>query len=603
MKALDFITNFFSKLPVKHTIFVVLSTQLLYLAVHLQFLLGMPQAGLALVDSLFFLFVGASIYMLVNQNKIQYFLGIGVVFFPIGVIQYFYIKIFNKPFLFSELSKFPTLIEVSPINLKISYTLSSALLIGIFIYILFVSIRNWLTAPLIKKIIPIVIISYYSFYMMEIIPKSKWVADPTTTFFTKGILKTIKSEIPDMTTEFSAEDVIRSFSLLRKKEELRSIYPISESPHTVPSKKRPIFMLVFESFYDYKHFLPLFEEDPFPKEYRELVGKNNYTGPNQSTGSFDARFVSLTGSVPFQPTYNKFLEYQTLPSILRSYGYETTALESVNPTYNLVTYYKLWGFDNVFFQLFGNDWTGVRLDPNTYEKNITKIISDTPDDVTPFYFGFTYLGHGGSEEFTDKLPDPTADISSYLALYSGKDQQIAKKLLKANIFNAERILSIKNMILEKYPDALIVIKSDHYSSGLYQSFNRTNMVPAEYKNYFMSDPHVLPFIVINGRKGSMPLKEGFAPENIPLLILAESGLPYANTTASLLFRDIPDNKTIILNNIYKKENDRYLAIALSQELYPDLWKYKNATEIISQDLYRNKKLSLTLELLEKNTKP
>ncbi|MGL5721988.1 MAG: hypothetical protein ACRCY4_06295 [Brevinema sp.] len=595
------ITSNFVKAACKKTAFVVLSTQLLYLTIHLQFLLGMPQAGLAVVDSLFFLFVGIGLFILFKGNKFHYFLSFAIVLFPIVILQYFYIKIFNKPFLLSEVHKFPTLLQVSTWPLRIFYVSVTGIWILGLLYLIFISIKNLISLNIIQKIIPVAILIYYIFYIMQTSPREFWIADPNMTFYMKGILKTIKSESQDLAVEFSSADVISSFNYLKEKEKERVIYPISASPSVVPVKKRPIFMIVFESLYDYKHFLPLFDEDPFPKEYRELVKSNNYSGPNQAHGSFDARFVSLTGAIPFQPAYDgEPSDYQALPNILSSYGYDTTALESVNATYSLPTYYKLWGFSKIYFELFGNDWAGKRLVPTTYENNITKIIMDTPDDVVPFYFGFTYLGHGGSEAFTDRIPDPKTDISAYLALFNQKDQRLPKQLLKANIFNAERVVSIKKMILEKYPDALIVLKSDHYSVEFHQSLNGNNNIPAEYKEKFRGDPNVLPFIVIDGTNGVLPLKEGFSPENIPLLILAEAGLPYANTTASLLFRDLPEDKITIYNRWYEKQGDSYLPLEMSKDSNPDLLEYKYALDIISQDLYRNKKAPLTLQLLKEN---
>ena len=35
------------------------------------------------------------------------------------------------------------------------------------------------------------------------------------------------------------------------------------------TNKRNVFIIFMESFYDYSHFLELFDKDPFPKEYRE----------------------------------------------------------------------------------------------------------------------------------------------------------------------------------------------------------------------------------------------------------------------------------------------------------------------------------------------
>ena len=580
-------------------LFIIFSSQLLYLMIHLQFLLGMPQAGLSFDDSQYFLALGLGLYILSRGNKIQYWIGYAVILWPTVILQYFFIKILNKPFLLSELYNFGTLLTVSILPLKILYSSLFILWIGALCYLVFYSVKNWLKVNIILKIIPIFILLFYINFFSSSVAIPFWNGKATQVFFFSGIIKTIRSRIENTNINVSPEVVNSSFNLLKQYEEKRKVYPIKNSPNIIPKKMRPVFMIVFESFYDYKHFLPLFDKDPFPQEYRELMNDNTYTGPNQSHGSFPARFVSLTGSIPIEPpSSHTNIIYPTLPQILSQYGYTSIVLESVTPTYGLQDYYKVWGFDTIKFNMYGNDWSGKRLDPNLFEKNIAQIIQNTPDDITPFYFGFTFLGHSGTGSFTDKLDDPKTDISSFLALT--KDKNTAKQLLKAGIFNAKRLISIKKMILQKYPDALIILKSDHYSSDFSQFLNDSNNIPQEYKDAFYNDPTPLPFLVIDGTNGILPLKRGFSPANIPLMILAESELPYKNTILSLLHRNIPKDTINIYNKWYQNITNNYISMDLSDSNNQQFKEYNKAIETISFDLYKNNDPSITLELNKNN---
>ena len=579
----------------KTCLFVILSSQSLYLIIHLQFLLGMPQASLSINDSLYFLAIGIGLYIISKGNKIQYWTGYAIILWPTVILQYFFIKIFNKPFLLSELHNFGTLLKVSMLPVKILYiSLFILWLYGLF-YLIFNFIKNWFTINLISKCIPILIVLFYIKTFMSPISPSFWQRNPTQVFFFSGIIQTIRSRIEEFNITVSPEAVKSSVALLKQYEAKRKVYSIKDSPKTIPQKKRPIVIIVFESFYDYKHFIPLFDEDPFPQEYRKLMNNNTYTGPNQTYGSFSARFVSLTSTIPIEPpSSHTNINYPTLPRILSQYGYTPIALEAVTPTYGLQDYYKIWQFHTIDFHMFGNDWSGKRVPYDTFEKNITQIILNTPDNITPFYFGFSFLGHSGTLAFTDKLKDPTTDISSFLAL--SQDKTMAKRLLKANIFNAERLLSIKKMILQKYPDALIVLKSDHYSTDLNQFLNNNNTISQQYKDSFYNDPAPLPFVVINGTNGILSLEKGFSPANIPLMILAESKLPYKGTILSLLYRNTPKNMMNIYNKWYQKDGDEYILIDLKISNNQQYKEYSKAINTVSLDLYKNTSPPVTLDI-------
>ncbi len=581
-------------ISINSILFVFISTQLLYILLHFQYLLGMPKAAWAVNDALYFLIAGAGLFTLSLGDKTLYSIACFVILLPTIQLQYHFIKMFNKVFTLSEMVKFPTLVRVSVPLVKIFYLGLFAVWFSGLCYILYKFSANWLELAPSAQIITAGILIYYTYVFIAPTTGAHVTWNPLKTFQSKGILSAIRHR-PHAKPP-SKKIVTQSCNYLKELESQRAEYPPSASSETIPFKKRPIVMIVFESFYDYRHFIPLFDKDPFPQEYRDIA--NNCTGPNQTHGSFYARFVSFTSSLPMDAPIKNTDYSHSLVRLLKDYGYHTVSFDSVSPTYDLDVYYPSWGFDSSKFMLFGDDWDGTHLDPYSYEDNLIKTISDTPDDVTPFYFGFTYLGHQGSNAFTNRLPDPDAD--SFIELFG--DKVSAKQLLKAAIFNARRIVKIKNSILKKYPDALIIFKADHLNPEFRTLLdNPDNTIPQNILEDCASDPAPLPFIVLDGSKGNLPLPKAFPPANIPVMILAECGLPYRGTALSLLYRTPPSNSVMIYDNFYDKTTCKALDIYLDK--HSELLKYYNAVSSISRDLYHNHKSSYTLSLLEQRPEP
>ncbi|MGL4561453.1 MAG: hypothetical protein ACRCV0_04090, partial [Brevinema sp.] len=390
--------------------FIILSSQIFYIMIHLQFLLGIPQASLSVTDSLFMFLLGLLSYCLSNGSKKRYFFILWLCTFAIFEMQYFYISIFEKPFLLSEMKNYVTLIQVSSWFERILYLGSFGFwCIGV-IYIIGINIKELILQKKyrISKIILISIISIIIYHTLnKTIPMPDWLGNYTQTFFMKGIIQTIQTREINTEQIISEEEVKKSFLLLKQLELKRKEFPISNSPLTAPLIKKPIIMITFESFYDYYDFYKLFgKENPFPKEYLNLIMENTYTGPNQTHGSFLSRFIQLTGSAIITSLNENRQHSYTLPAELKKYGYTTYALESVTPTYGLEKHYKNWGFNYDQYEIFGDDWSGKRLDPYLFEEKVSKIIQDTPSNIIPFYYGFTFLGHAGTTKFTDKLEDP-----------------------------------------------------------------------------------------------------------------------------------------------------------------------------------------------------
>lgn len=573
--------------------FILLSSQIIYLLIHLQFLLGMPQAALSVQDSVFFFVLGIICYSLSNNKLQYYFIAMIIALWPIAELQYFYIDIFHEPFTLTEMLKFPTLIQVSTIDKKILYLSVLLLWISGVIYLIYYGIQHWWHNNIFLKIIPIIGILYCSIILTTTKPLEFWQGDTIGEFFFKGIISMIQSRPPDLSQNIPKEDVVAAFKILRTLEAKRTKYPISRSPSKIPKHKRPIVIIIFESFYDYKDFIPLFKRDPFPKKYRSLVNSATYTGPNRSYGSFDARFTALTGAYPLRPATKKTIYYQTLANILTQYGYSATSLEAVTPTYNLSIFYPLWGFEHSYYQLYGNDWGGARSNPNSFVSNISNVIVNTPVNTVPFYFGFTFLGHDGACKFTDKFPN-IKNVDHYLSYFPEDKRELMMRLLKEGVFNAQRLLTIKKIILQKFPHALIVFKADHFSPHFYKNIKNSTL-PQKYKDKIFHDPAPLPFLVFNGTNGLLKLPKGFSPANIPLMVLAESKLPYRNTTISLLYRQLPSNIISVYNKFTKNISNTYREITPKDLEFTSLTNHEEAYKTISIDLYKGQ--AYTLQLL------
>jgi len=568
----------------KKLLFVLLSSQIIYLLIHLQFLLGMPQAALSVQDSIFFFVLGLISYSLSAGNIRYYLIGMAVSLWPIAQLQYFYIDIFHKSFMLSELSNFYTLILISPLNEKILYISLFFLWISGCIYLIFYGAKNWFRNNILYKIIPILGIIYCSLVLMHTKKIEFWQGDVKNNFFFKGIILSIQSRIPDYSVKLSIEEVQESYNILQQEELQRSIYPISNSPSSVPQKKRPIFMIIFESFYDYSDLYSLFDQNPFPQEYLQLKNSNAYTGPNHLSGSFNARFSSLTGACPLQPAIN-FQSYETLASLLSDYGYKTIALEATSSTYSLSSFYPKWGFQEQHFHLFSKSWISKNDNINNYVSNFSLMLQDTPADIIPFYFGFTFVGHTGTCYQSDTLPT-IPNINNFLSYFPDIAQKkLATQLLKLSIFNANRILTLKKIILKKYPNALIVFKADHYSPNFNKNIKKSE-IPQKYKDLISNNPAPLPFFVIDGTNGLINLPRGFSPVNIPLMILAEANLPYSNTTLSLLAKNIPNNIIEFYGLYFKKRLDTYNSINSNDNEYLQIIKTSKAYKTISIDLYQ-----------------
>ncbi|MGL4393927.1 MAG: hypothetical protein ACRCS8_01700 [Brevinema sp.] len=582
----------------KAFLFVAISSELIYLIIHLQFLFGIPQASLSKLDVEFTLLLGIFSYLLAHGNKKRYFIVLILFLFPIYQFQYFYITIFNKAFWLSEMKNYPTLIQVSDWPDRLLYLGSFGIWLYGVAYVIWFNIKYILEnkKQLITFLVKLPILIYLTISVHTTLNETRemapWMGDYRETFFMSGIVKTIQTRERNTLTVIPEEEVQKSYKFLKNLENTRKEYPISASPTKAPEKKKAIFVIIMESFYDFRDLYPLFgENNPFPKEYLDLVTENTYTGPNQNHGSFLARMVALTASYPLQLLNESRPHPYTFPYELKKHGYTSYVLEAVTPTYNLPKIYKNWFVDHEEYCLFGDDWSGKRLDPYRFEERTIERIKQTPDNVTPFYFMFTFLGHSRTGRFTDKLEDPE-HLDEYLKYFNDDKEKLAgKRQLKGSIFNARRLVYLKNEILKKYPDALIVFKSDHLSFETPQNINNS-LLPQEYKNAMSKNPAPLPMIMIDGQKGRVDLPKGISPGNLPLILMAKAGIPYKDTLMSLFYIE---NDTQVMN-IYGKVFDKKTGIPLADTnaKYQEIMPKNKAVENISIDLYKGNSYSTNL---------
>ena len=148
------------------------------------------------------------------------------------------------------------------------------------------------------------------------------------------------------------------------------------------TNKRNVFIIFMESFYDYSHFLELFDKDPFPKEYREWASQSSKVGPNDGNGSLFARLSGLIGTSPIYPKKQKSKVNTALPFLMKNAGYKTIALEECGITFNLDKLFPNIGFEETIFNL------GLT--------NIKNYIKNNDFEKPLFISGFTFLGHAGS---------------------------------------------------------------------------------------------------------------------------------------------------------------------------------------------------------------
>lgn len=370
---------------------------------------------------------------------------------------------------------------------------------------------------------------------------------------------------------YSREDVYKAINILKEREKLRDYSNLLIGD---TNSKRDIFLIFLESFYDYSHFVELFDKDPFPEEYRKWANSSRKIIPNAGGGSFYARLSGLTGSSPLYPKTQIQKINHVLPDLLKNEGYYTLALEEAANTYNLANFLPSVGFEEAIFGLGGNN---IKNYIKTNFNNLQKPI---------FIYGFTWLGHTDSHLLNNlNIAD---NNKNFINNFKDDNRLNIIETLDNSVLTAMEIIKIRDEILKYSPNALIIFKHDHLYPYLRTAIESSS-IEDKYKNAFLNDYAPTPILIWNGTNGAYKVSYNFMPENIPMFIAINSGITnYRGSVISLLYKEEIDNIISSYNNYYRITNDN-LAIINKIETNSKIFQYENAQRILSQDIFQGKK--------------
>lgn len=153
--------------------------------------------------------------------------------------------------------------------------------------------------------------------------------------------------------------------------------------------------------------------------------------------------------------------------------------------------------------------------------------------------------------------------------------------------SAKEIIDTKNIILEKYPDAVIIFKHDHLYPYL-KTIIHNSSIDNTMKESFFNSYDVGRILIWNGTNGYYKFDEnGFPPENIPMFIAANTEANYTNSIISFLYKDKIDGIIRFYNSFYTNDKGRLIRIEPDKNSLS--YKINNAQRILSEDLFRGKK--------------
>ena len=221
----------------------------------------------------------------------------------------------------------------------------------------------------------------------------------------------------------------------------------SDSSSSSPNEEKPnIIVVMNEAFSDLSVIGDFETSEDYLPYFRSLYGSENTISGNLRVSvlggnTANTEFEFLTGdTMAFLPTgsipYQQFItgELPALPSILKSYGYTTTALHPYNSTgWKRDQIYPLLGFEE---SLFNGDFTykkrlrGYITDESAF-KEVIKAYEEKKEDGPFFSFLVTMQNHGGySKDWTDFTRSITVEgmddrklprINAYLTLLKKTD--------------------------------------------------------------------------------------------------------------------------------------------------------------------------------------
>ena len=541
--------------------------------------LAIDKFNISLIDILYVYLFSLISYFLSNKKLIISYLFIIVAVFSFFTIEPLGITILTKPIFFTDMEYlYPSLIEVLPLYMQIITVASTILyfssLFAFALYFLYRLCRIFLINNK-KGIILffiIIITTYFSFFRQVKINSiyPNYIERVNKYGIINSISFRISFDRENNKITANIDNVKEAVELLKEVQNKRDISNLIMPYNYTNQNKRDVFIIFMESFYDYSHFLSLFDKDPFPKEYREWASESAKVGPNDGNGSLFARLSGLIGTSPIYPKKQKSPINTALPFLMKDAGYKTVALEECGITFNLDKLFPNIGFEETIFNL------GLT--------NIKNYIKNNDFNEPVFISGFTFLGHAGSHIKNNfNIFENNKRFAEKIAK---RDRKVLLETMENSVMAAIDIIETRNIILKKYPDAIIIFKHDHlypYLSGMiYNSSIDENIKKEFFESYTVS-----PLLIWNGRNGAFKLEDGFPPENIPLFIAVNTKIDYTNSIISLLYKDKTEGIIRFYNNFYTNENGKIVKIEVGKESLS--YKYNYAQRILAEDILRGSK--------------
>ena len=370
--------------------------------------------------------------------------------FSFFIIQPLGLTFQNKILLFSDIpTLYPSLIALLPNNIKIITIIATVLYFSIILLIIILFILNLKKAKISKSITIIfyIIIFTYLIFFRKTEVNIAW-NNFTSQANRNGIIDTVNYAINYNRLNnktYSKNDVSKALTFLLDKENKRNYDYLQINTN---NKNRDIFLIFLESFYDYSHFVKLFNKDPFPEEYRNWSDASQKIPPNEGSGSFYARITGLTASSPlyYQRQNSNSIEY-TLTDLLNKNGYYTLALEEAGNSYNLINFLPAIGFQDIVFSIgIGKLHSYLSTNINNLKKPL-------------FVYGFTLLGH--TETYIENDFNTKENNSNFFNFIQKEDVHNLLETMDNSVMTSIEILKIRDTILKHSPNALIIFKHDH----------------------------------------------------------------------------------------------------------------------------------------------
>lgn len=450
-------------------------------------------------------------FNLLNKKILLTLLFEAINIFSFFVIEPIALTMQNTIIIFNDMPiLYPSLSQVLSVKMKIILIISTIIYFAIIIFLIILFIINLIKMKrkmALAMLIVIFILTFAIFFR-----KTKlydWEIDFVNFANKDGIINSINYRINfDRANKivYSKEEVYKAINILKEREELRDYSSLLIGD---TNSKRDIFLIFLESFYDYSHFVELFYNDPFPKEYKKWAENSRKIIPNLGAGSFYARLSGLTGSSPLYPKSMTQKIHYVLPDLLKKEGYYTLSLEEAGNTYNLANFLPSIGFEEVIFGLGGNNIKNY-IDTNFY--NLQKPI---------FIYGFTWLGHTDSHLLNNLN---IAENNKNFINNFKDDNRLNINIIETldnSVITAIEIIKIIDAILKYSPNALIIFKHDHLYPYLTPTIE-SSKIEYKYKDAFLNDYAPTPILIWNGTNGAYKVNNNFMPENIPMFIAINS---------------------------------------------------------------------------------